>query len=296
MGTTTNTPILASSSTPTEQVGGICRREAAKIWKNTAESEARVNLIKSLIKEGRGVRELEEVTLSLASKYKSQKFKKNPKLGTGVDKKVTVPAMKIKLADEQCYLRELIKARQACKRELARSIGENSRQYKKVIAELRTEARKTKKETTEKFKKKSEHLKGKYHKKQENPNEKIVPEDLIEYEDIVVFSKEEYENLQPVKYNVKKIGQLELSTEEEKVLTLHPKFCILDRLTRQEFEHEQETALAKLRIEITKENCIAHICQIFRNTTPGTQHVCRSEIIFASTPFILFARVLEMIL
>ena len=110
MGTTTTNQILASTSTPTDQVGGISRREAAKIWTSTAESEARINLIKSLIKEGRGVRELEEVTLSLAGKYKSQKFKKNPKIGTGVNKKVTVPAMKFKLADEQCYLRELIKA------------------------------------------------------------------------------------------------------------------------------------------------------------------------------------------
>ena len=141
MGTTTTNDFPASIKTPTTKIGGICRREAAKIWTSTAESEARVNLIKSLIKEGRGVRELEEVTLNLASRYKSQKFKNFSKVGSQVDKKVTVPAMKIKLADEQCYLRELMKARQDCKRELARTVGEKSRQYKKVIAELRTEAR-----------------------------------------------------------------------------------------------------------------------------------------------------------
>ena len=76
MGTTTTNHSHAFTRTPTTRIGGICRREAAKIWINTAESEARINLIKSLVKEGRGVRELEEVTLNLASKYKSQKFKK----------------------------------------------------------------------------------------------------------------------------------------------------------------------------------------------------------------------------
>ena len=253
MGTTTTNRSQASPSTPSNQIGGICRREAAKIWNSTAESEARINLIKLLIKEGRGVRELEEVTLNLASKYKSQKFKNFSKESTGIDKKVTVPAMKIKLADEQCYLRELMRARKECRQEMARTLGEKSRQYKKVITELRTEARKVKKEITEKFNKKSEHLKGKYHKKQENQNERTVPADLAQYKDLIVFKKEEYDKLEPVKYKVKKIGQLELSEEEEKVLTLHPKFCIVDKLTRQEFEHEQETALAKLRMEISKE-------------------------------------------
>ena len=86
-----------------------------------------------------------------------------------------------------------------------------------------------------------------------NTTDNKVPDDLIEYEDLVVFNKEDYENLEPVKYEVKKIGQVEITPEEEKVLSLHPKFCILEKLTRQEFEHEQEQALAKLRMEISKE-------------------------------------------
>ena len=36
-------------------------------------------------------------------------------------------------------------------------------------------------------------------------------------------------------------------------MTLHPKFCVLDRLQEVVFEHEQECSLAKMRMEIQKE-------------------------------------------
>ena len=90
---TTNTPNLALPSTPTRIVGGVCRREATRIWISTAESEARINLMKKLLKEGRGLNELEEFHINLAGKFKSKKFKNLADKNTGVHSAVISPAM-----------------------------------------------------------------------------------------------------------------------------------------------------------------------------------------------------------
>ena len=65
---------MSITSTPTEDVGGMSRREAVRLWTDLAESEARMNLLKILIKEGRGLPELEEFNLGLVNKFKSSKF------------------------------------------------------------------------------------------------------------------------------------------------------------------------------------------------------------------------------
>ena len=70
-------------------------------------------------------------------------------------------AMKLKLADEQCLLRELCEDRTRTRRMLDKKLIKNSKPYRKVIQELRQEERKSKTEMTEKFKKKITHLKKK---------------------------------------------------------------------------------------------------------------------------------------
>ena len=111
MGTTNKTQSKVNNKTLTSIVRGSSRRDAARIWSNLAESEARMNLLKVLVKEGRGVAELEEFNLGLASKFKSKKFKSLAGKKSSVKERAIVPAMKVKLADEQCYARELMVAR-----------------------------------------------------------------------------------------------------------------------------------------------------------------------------------------
>ena len=60
---------MSITSTPTEDVGGMSRREAVRLWTDLAESETRMNLLRILIKEGMGLPELEEFNLGLASKF-----------------------------------------------------------------------------------------------------------------------------------------------------------------------------------------------------------------------------------
>ena len=246
--TTPYTPTVQEDSY--QDIGGYSRREAGRIWRNLAESESRINLLKVLIKEGRGLKEIEDFNMGLASKFKSKKFQRlnNQPSITG---KAIVPVMKMKLADEQSYHRELVYIRNKYRKDLARRLGNNSRKFKNVIADLRQEAKKTKKESTEKFKEKTAHIRKKYSRNTQEENE--VPEDLQEYTNLKIFNKEEYENIQPDSYEIKVIGEVELTEEEKSVLTLHPKFCILDKLTHSDFEHEQEAAFAKLRMEKTKD-------------------------------------------
>ena len=258
MGTNTPThrviPRTPKQVTLTE-LGGAVRREAVRIWSNVAVSEARVNLMQSLVREGRGLAELEVFNLNLEGRFKSKKFQEKVTSRQDLKGKMIGPIMKAKLADEQCNLRELTKVRTKARRVLADQLGKNSRQYKKCIADLRQEARKTKTSLVSKYKKKSEHLRKKFdNKKSDQDNqEQEVPEDLLEYKNAVIFDKNRYVELEPDSYEIKVIGEVELTEDELSVLKLHPKFCIVDKLTRTCFEHEQETALAKMRMEIARE-------------------------------------------
>ena len=60
-----------NSKTPSQVLGGKERREAVKIWQSVAESKARINLMRNLIKEGMGLAELEEFEIDLCSKFRS---------------------------------------------------------------------------------------------------------------------------------------------------------------------------------------------------------------------------------
>ena len=151
-------------------------------------------------------------------------------------------------------------AKTGYKKELGKIWGRKSRNYKSKIQELRKEAIEAKQEQTEKYKKKMEHIRRKY-RKENNTEEEKSPEDLREYEDLTIFDKNKYENLQMESYEVVVIGHVELSKAEKLVLQLHPKFCVVDKLSEQEFEQEQEAALAKLRMEIAREDEYSEMTQ-----------------------------------
>ena len=209
-----------------------------------------------VIKEGMGLAELEEFNLGVSSKFKSTKFKNKPPSDPKVRDSVMGRAMKLKLANEQCLLRELCEERTSLRRTIGKKLVKNSRPYRHFMYELKQEEWKVKKETTEKFKNKISHLKRKYSKEdQETRNqEERAPVDLQEYDDVlIVFDKKKYEELLVDSYKVEIIGDIKISAEEEKVLKLHPKFCVMNKLQEVEFEQEQEASLAKMRMEIAKE-------------------------------------------
>ena len=103
-----------------------------------------------------------------------------------------------------------------------------------------------KEKTRTKFKKKMSHLKKKFKYKQEENDKKHedVPIDIQEFSNCIVFDKKKFDDLTVETYEVKRIGNVDLMPDEETLLKLHPKFCILDNLSEQEFQQEQEAALA----------------------------------------------------
>ena len=244
-------PKIPVSSTP-NSIGGIERRVKVKLWKNVAESSARINLLKVLIKEKLGLNEIEKFNLGLQCKFKSNKFKNSEVQVTRKDGKFIQQTMKTKLADEQCYHRELVELKTKARREISRKLDKNSRPYRRFMKMLNQEEEHKKDQMTKKFKKKVEHIKSKY-STDKNQEEFNPPDDLKEFSETIVFDKNKFENLKYDSYEVKTIGDVELSRQEISVLKLHPKFCIAERISAVSFEHEQESAFAKLRMEFKKQ-------------------------------------------
>ena len=255
MSTTQTKQNSVHTKTPSTVLGGKCRREAQKIWIDLAESEARANMIGILVKEGIAVNEVEEFELGIINKFKSTKFKnsKNPKVTQDLKNRLVVPVMKAKLADEQCFMRELRSLREKYRREMTRIYGKNTNQYRQVISKFRQEAKEAKNKITEKYKNKIAHLRRKNNARNPEEEEQEAPEDIQEYYKAKIFNKKWYDDKKIDSYEVKIVGNIELSQEEKAVLTMHPKFCIVDKLVLSDFEHEQEAALAKLRMEIVQE-------------------------------------------
>ena len=243
---TTNLTVL---NTPTS-IGGQERRVKVKLWRNLAESYSRINLLRVLIKEGIGLNEIEVFKMGLKSKFKSKKFKNEAASLASQEGKVVNQAMKYKLADEQCYYRELLDHKKKARREIERKLVKNSRPFRKFMEYLNQEEHRRKLQVTNKFKKKVNHLKNKYNS--DKKADKMVPEDITEFSECTIYDKNKFENLSSDSYEVKIIGDVELSGQELQVLKLHPKFCIVEKLQEITFEHEQEVALAKLRMEFRK--------------------------------------------
>ena len=70
------TPQKSQIITPTS-MGGKERRAAVKVWKNWAESCARINLLRILIRDGIGLSKVEEFNLGIQSKFRSKKFQES---------------------------------------------------------------------------------------------------------------------------------------------------------------------------------------------------------------------------
>ena len=54
-------------------------------------------------------------------------------------------------------------------------------------------------------------------------------------------------------YEVTKIGEVNLSPEEESILKLHPKFSVIQNLKENALDFEKELSYAKVRMEKQKE-------------------------------------------
>ena len=227
-----NTPL--DFQTPISKMEGLELGEKGRIWKEIASSEARLTLMQIMIKEHLAFADLEEFGTEFDNKLKSTKMKRKPMYS-----KITDPAMKLKLADEQMHRRELVKVRTKMRKDLIEKYGgEKTRGFRRAINHLKQEARKVKIHLQDKYKKKVEHLKNKYKNQAEDLAEEI-PEDMNDYADLSIFNQQKYDDIEQVKQEILTIGDVVLSEEEKMVLRLHNKFSVLEDLKYGDLDGEQ---------------------------------------------------------
>ena len=230
-----------------EDLRGLELREEIRIWKEIASSEARLTLMKIMIKEDLAFADLEEFGQEFTNKLKTINTKKKT-----LYSKVSRPAMKAKLADEQMWRRDLTRMKTKMRKDLIDKLeGEKTRRFKRVINHLNKVARDTKEKLNEKYKYKIEHLRNKY--KNNEPEDEEVPSDLDEYSDLSIFNAKKFEEVEVPEIEIKTIGNITLSDEEKQVLKLHNKFSTLETVKPSSLDAELEASIAKLRMEKEKD-------------------------------------------
>ena len=195
------------------------RRVLSNLWRQIAESEARILLLGDLIKIGVGLAELETLGDNINSKFKSFHYKDKVAQGKVVLEDQIRSIMTLKLKDEKKHYGELLKERNMKRKSIGEKLKTNSRPYRNLMKELRGEAARTKIELTRKNSKKVEHLKMKYRENTEDKSRRI-PEDMEEHRNLRVFSPTKYNEIKEEEYEIKIIGDIEVSEKEKNVVKL----------------------------------------------------------------------------
>ena len=215
-------------------------RTQKKIWTDVAEAEERVKLIRELIKLRVGFEDLEHFHLGQAMKYKSTNFR--GKNGEDLASNVIVEQMRLKLKDEEYYLKERDMDRQEKRGKIEEEMGRNTRRYKARIETLRNVAWAAKLKIRKKNKKKVKDLNYKYREKIEK-KKKPIPKGLEEFEELSFMREDKFEEIEQPNREVLVLSEgLILSEDERAVLRLHTKFSVIDDLQKGEYEFEMEIA------------------------------------------------------
>ena len=223
---------------------------AKDLWVKTAAAECRLNLIRKLMKEKLGFKEVEDYDKALELKLKSEKLKKS-RNNSDTERKIVREIMGLKLKDADICHREALSEQNKTRRKINELVGKNTRRSRTIFKRLRQDSGRMKKALENKYEEKLQHLRRKYSKKTE---EKLrqVPEDLIRYKDAGIFG-DKYNEEREFQPAITILRGLEVDDEERAAASLHPKFAILPRLSIEDFWQEMELGFAKLRYELSRE-------------------------------------------
>ena len=221
-----------------------------KLWKECAISEARIKLIADLKMRKLGFNEIEQFGLGIKYSLKSKKLaEKNDK----PIESVIQAAMKIKLRDEIHHNQEMKREKNTERRKLAKKHHQQTETYKKTMRYLKQEAEKERREHTLKYRKKADHLEKRYREKEKDEEETEMPPGMEEMRHLSVFSEEKYNRIERKETKVHRIGDIELTKEEEILLKRSPKFSIPMRLEEDTLSKEMEKAYSLMRMELRDE-------------------------------------------
>ena len=241
---------LTNSSIYTSHEEGPDLGELRKLWRDSACSEERLKMMTELRKKNIGFNEIEMFSMGLEYNLKSEKMKdqsNKPK------QKVIAAVMEIKIRDEAQHLREMKKKKEMMRKWLERTTHPKTYQYRKMIKKLRTEAETAREMSRKKYQNKLEHLERKYGETEEELEEKEPPPGMEHLVNLSVFRKDKFDKIEVAETEVKRIGDIILSKEEESILKRTPKFAIAENLLEHTMKEDMEKAYAKLRMELRGE-------------------------------------------
>ena len=128
-------PTISHSTTSDSQIDdlvGLELGEEARIWKEVACSEARMTMMKNMISENLAFADLEEFGADFTNKLKAINTKNKI-----LYRKISKPAMKMKLVDEQMWRRDLVRVKMTMRKDLMKKLnGEKSRPFRRAMKHL----------------------------------------------------------------------------------------------------------------------------------------------------------------
>ena len=226
---------------------GIVYRDARRVWMKKARAIMRLNLLKRLQAEGLGLQQVEnfvqnESKFRLSNKFRSKDIRDPSKIEF---------IMKSRIRDAYEAVRETTQVKSKLKKKLTSVLKKNKILSEKVFQQLEREKERTITLIKQKNEKKIRWLREKNLKK-EDKSEKQIPDILSKYEEINIFQNKTdvKENESEIKVMV--IGEVQIDDEELSVLKLPPDFAALANLSEEDFLHDEEMAMAKLRWEKKK--------------------------------------------
>ena len=233
----------------TSKIEGKYLSEMQQIWKDTAASEMRMNLMTELREKNLGLNEIENFSLGLRYNFKSEKMQD---LRDKPLNRVIKAAMQTKMQDEIHFHYELRKKREIQKKRLAKKYHPKTTTYKKIIRFLREEAAEIKMVQGERYRRKIEQIEKNYRDTEEE--NLTAPEGMKEYSHLSVFTEEKYEEIQLDRVEIPRIGEIHLSKEEEEILRRSPKFSVLQDLHENTMREDMEKAYSLVRMELRDED------------------------------------------
>ena len=194
-----------------------------------------------------GLADVEEFSLDLGDKWRAEVRSKGK-----VEWKVVRAAMNSKMVDARRNEKTLKREQNILRKKVYKKTGDDSRKSKKIIRILKNAARSKKMELKIKYKKKVEHLKKKYRQDEEDKLDEI-PNGLEGLEGLSIFDRDKFDKIELKEIKIETRGDLNLTENQRKILGLHPKFSVVQKLPKDALDLDIELANAKLRIQLKKD-------------------------------------------
>ena len=238
-----------NTSISTSGIEGYSLGELEKIWKNLAESEARLQMMEKLDKYKVGFNDVENFNLGLI--YNSKTMNHDDDTDKD-DRKIIEVAMNFKKKDEIRNRKRILKEKIKVRRLIETELGRRTNKQKRLLKHLKSIAGKKKKEQNEKYESKIEHLRRKYEVDKEKEIDK-VPQEMKGFEQLAIFDKDKFEEIRETEIEIVKYGKVEIDEDEEAALKLHPKMALPKKMEEGYLNLAMDISYTKVRWQLRKE-------------------------------------------